>query len=491
MRYFLVTLGCPKNQVDSDSLVTHLQGSGWKKVEDPAGADLVVINTCSFIVPAVEESVETILEMAEARRDPAILVVAGCLVSRYGKGTLARLLPEVDLFLSPVEYAQVIPILEEILRHKAGGEGRKRSAGYPASPLTSPGIAGREEEAKGSLRRTHSSTLHRGYVYVKVSEGCHRRCAYCAIPRIRGHLVSRPVEEIVAEAAFFIRKGAREIVLVGQDTTSYGKDRGGRGCLHLLLKELCSLKGDFRIRVMYMHPEGVDNALLEAMHHPKVYPYFDIPFQHVDQEVLRAMGRKGDAERFRGLVDAIRQEFPGAALRATFMVGFPGEDAASFRRLYRFVEEARFDWLGIFGYSHEEGTPAYPLGGGCSPRVKSDRLRRLSSLQEEIMRDNARRMVGKVLRVLVEGESDEAPGYWEARSYREAPEVDGVVFVPREEGLKPGKWRHIRVITAEGIDLIAVQEMGRPEKANLRRSVDRIRGPSGEVTGRGAEGQEG
>ncbi|MGQ9536508.1 MAG: 30S ribosomal protein S12 methylthiotransferase RimO [Actinomycetota bacterium] len=469
MRYFLVTLGCPKNQVDSDFLVTRLRESGWKKVEDPAEADLVVVNTCSFIVPAVEESVETILEMAEARRDLGILLVAGCLVSRYGKGTLARLLPEVDLFLSPTEYAQVIPILRDCLRHKAGVLSRKRSAGCPATPLNSPDIAGREAEAKVSLRRTHSSTLNRGYVYVKVSEGCHRRCAYCAIPRIRGHLVSRPVEEIVAEAAFFIRRGAREIVLVGQDTTSYGKDIGGRGCLHLLLKELCSLKGDFRIRVMYMHPEGVDDALLEAMHHPKVYPYFDLPFQHVDQEVLRAMGRKGDADRFRGLVDAIRQEFPGAALRATFMVGFPGEDAASFRRLYRFVEQARFDWLGIFGYSQEEGTPAYPLGGGCSPRVKLERLRRLSSLQEEIMRENARRMVGKVLKVLVEGESDEAPGYWEARSYREAPEVDGVVFVTWDEGLKPGKWRQVRVVTEEGIDLIAVPVTRGTRKAKIRR----------------------
>lgn len=469
MRYFLVTLGCPKNQVDSDFLITRLQESGWKKVEDPAEADLVVVNTCSFIVPAVEESLETILEMAEARRDSSVMLVAGCLVSRYGKGTLARLLPEVDLFLSPVEYAQVISILKESLRHKAGVEGRKRSAGCPATPLTSPDIGGREAESKGSLRRTHSSTLRRGYVYVKVSEGCHRRCAYCAIPRIRGQLVSRPVEEIVTEAAFFIRRGAREIVLVGQDTTSYGKDRGGRGCLHLLLKELCSLKGDFRIRVMYMHPEGVDDALLEAMHHPKVYPYFDLPFQHVDQEVLRAMGRKGDADRFRGLVDAIRQEFPGAALRATFMVGFPGEDASSFRRLYRFVEETRFDWLGIFGYSQEEGTPAYPLGGGSSPRVKIDRLRRLSSLQEEIMRENARRMVGKVLKVLVEGESDEAPGYWEARSYREAPEVDGVVFVTRDEGLKPGKWRQVRVVAEEGIDLIAVPETRGPGKASIRR----------------------
>ncbi len=429
--YYLLTLGCPKNQVDSDLLESSLRRAGWKRLEGPADADVILVNTCSFIVPAVEESVEAVLELSDARKGGALLAVCGCLVSRYGKKTLAGLLPEVDLFVSPAEY----PRLPSLLRQKSGS---------------------REILPAGAVERTCSSTLHLGYVYLKVSEGCHRRCTYCAIPRIRGPLVSRPLEDIVKEAAFFLRRGAREMVLVGQDTTSYGRDLEGRGCLPLLLRELCGLGGDYRLRVMYMHPEGVDEELLEAMRHPRVYPYFDLPFQHVDPAVLRAMGRKGDLSSCRGLVESIRSVFPEAALRATFMVGFPGEDAASFRTLLGFVEEARFDWLGLFGYSQEEGTPAYPLGKGADGKVKRDRLRRLSLLQEEIMREKARLMVGRVLRVLVEGKSGEAPGYWEARSYREAPEVDGVVFIPDHEALGPGRWCEVRVTAAEDIDLIAL-----------------------------------
>ena len=430
MYFHLTTLGCPKNQVDSDCLAGMLLGAGWKFLDDPTRADLVIVNTCSFIVPAVEESVEAVLELAEARGRVSRMVVAGCLVSRYGKETLAELFPEVDLFISPAEYPELISMID--------------------------GCRGSEGEPPRGAARRFSSTLHKGYVYIKVSEGCNRRCAYCAIPRIRGPLLSRPEEEIAGEVSFFIRRGAREVILVGQDTTSYGRDRGGKSRLPSLLRGLSRLEGDFRIRIMYMHPEGVDEPLLEAMDHPKIYPYFDIPFQHVDPAVLGAMGRRGDLHSCREVVRAVRRAFPEAALRATFMVGFPGEDAPSFRRLYRFVEEARFDWLGLFGYSQEEGTPAYNLGEGSSRRVKNNRLRGLSLLQEEIMREKAGRLVGKDLRVLVEGKSDEAPGFWEARSYREAPEVDGVVFIPHGEDLRAGQWCEVRVTAAEGIDVVAV-----------------------------------
>jgi MiaB/RimO family radical SAM methylthiotransferase len=321
MYFHLTTLGCPKNQVDSDCLAGMLLGAGWKFLDDPTRADLVIVNTCSFIVPAVEESVEAVLELAEARGRESRMVVAGCLVSRYGKETLAELFPEVDLFISPAEYPELISMID--------------------------GCRGSEGEPPRGAARRFSSTLHKGYVYIKVSEGCNRRCAYCAIPRIRGPLLSRPEEEIAGEVSFFIRRGAREVILVGQDTTSYGRDRGGKSRLPSLLRGLSRLEGDFRIRIMYMHPEGVDEPLLEAMDHPKINPYFDIPFQHVDPAVLGAMGRRGDLHSCREVVRAVRRAFPEAALRATFMVGFPGEDAPSFRRLYRFVEEARFDWLGL------------------------------------------------------------------------------------------------------------------------------------------------
>lgn len=431
MNFFLLTLGCPKNQVDSDLLESFLRGAGWKIKENPGDADLILVNTCSFIVPAVEESIEAILELSSLKKRGTLMVVAGCLVSRYGKDTLGSLLPEVDVFISPDDYQRFPEILAGFLE-----SGRRAAVHLPG--------------------RGFSSTLERGYVYIKITEGCHRRCSFCAIPRIRGPLTSRPRWEILEEARFFLEQGARELILVGQDTTSYGRERYGKGHLPFLLEELSALEGDFRIRLMYMHPDGVDESLLEAMEHPRVYPYFDLPLQHLDAGILRAMGRKGDPSSYRGLIERIRERFPEAAVRATFMVGFPGEDARSFQLLYRFAAEMRFDWLGLFGYSQEEGTPAYTLGPGCPRRVKRDRLQELSQLQEEIMRERALQLVGRNMRVLVEGRSDEAPGFWEARSYREAPEIDGVIFIPDGEGLKAGEWCEVSIESAEGIDLIAI-----------------------------------
>lgn len=429
-RFYFLSLGCPKNDVDSDRMASALLRAGWEQSSSPLDAGLLVVNTCAFIASAVEESVESILDLADLREGGRRrLVVTGCLPTRYGAETLRRLLPEVDLFVDIPSYPRFASLVE--------------------------GREGEEEKAPPSAAdRTQAATLARGFVYLKIAEGCRRRCAYCAIPSIRGPLTSRPAAEIIAEARFFLARGARELVLVAQDTTSYGLDLAGGLRLPELIASLCALEGDFRIRVMYLHPEGLDRRLLESMREDRVCAYLDLPFQHVDPGVLAAMGRRGSAAEHGRLLRLVREVLGEAALRATFMVGFPGEDARSFLALYDFIAESRFDWVGLFGYSQEEGTPAFSLGKGVAAREKRRRVEALAELQEEIMREKAAGMVGRKLRVLVEGESEEAPGFWEARSFREAPDIDGVIFVKDEAGMEAGAFREVEITASEGIDLV-------------------------------------
>lgn len=429
-RFYLLTLGCPKNEVDSDCLASALERAGWRMTASPADAAVMVVNTCSFIVPAVEDSLESIMELADLREDGARpLVVAGCLVSRYGKDSLAPLLPEVDLFLAFKDYPRFALEMDALIGGGGGG-------------------------IQISSARERASTIDRGYVYVKISEGCARRCAYCAIPSIRGPLRSRAREAVVEEALFFLERGARELVLIAQDTTSYGIDLYGKRSLPALLRDLCAIGGDWRLRVMYSHPQGVDGRLLEAMGDPRICRYLDLPFQHVDAGVLAAMGRKGNAASHRGLLLAAGEALGEVAVRATFMTGFPGEDGKAFAALRDFIADARFDWLGLFSYSHEEGTPAFYLGEGVSAAVARARCAELAALQEDIMRAKAGAMVGRRMRVLLQGESAEVPGFWEARSEREAPEIDGVIFVPGQAESEAGALRDVVITASEGIDLI-------------------------------------
>jgi ribosomal protein S12 methylthiotransferase len=427
--FYLFNLGCPKNEVDSDCLASALLAAGWRMTRTPHDATIMVVNTCSFIVAAVEESLEAVMALGDLREDgERYLAVVGCLISRYGKESLVSLLPEVDLFIDFVDYPRLPALLNALL----------------------------EEEECRSLRmgREFSASLARGYVYLKISEGCNNRCSYCAIPFIRGPLLSRPREDITDEALFFLQRGVREIILIAQDTTSYGHDIYGKPSLPGLLADLCAMEGDWWLRIMYMHPERVDAEILEAMGNPRVCRYLDLPFQHVDAAVLQAMGRHGGAGSHRKLLHLAREVLGEVALRATFMVGFPGEDEKAYASLRDFVADTCFDWLGLFSYSHEEGTPAFSLGRGASAAVARARHRELAAIQEEIMRDKASAMVGRKLRVLVERESEEAPGFWEARSQREAPGVDGVIFIAHEESIHPGTLRDVEIIASEGIDLL-------------------------------------
>ncbi len=385
--FYILTLGCPKNEADSDRIVSTLLQCGFSRTANPEKATYILINTCSFIQAAVEESIETILDIASLKEVDKTknVVVLGCLYQRYGD-SLKRLLPEVDLFVHMNDYRNLPWLLDRPVN-------------------TTDGVG------ETSLPRDYFSGTERGWTYIKIAEGCEGSCSFCTIPRIKGPLVSRPVEEILEEASLAISLGIKEIILVAQDTSSYGKDLYGEPSLSVLLKDLVHLRGDFWIRLMYVQPEGVDGALLELLQENKVCSYLDIPLQHVDEKVLRKMGRKGGEKKFSSLMKMLRERVPGIALRSSFIVGFPGEDDTSFNRLKRFVENANFDWLSLFRFSPEEGTRAHSMGGWAGRAAAERRLSILREIQEEIMLQKARDMVGARIKVLVEGESEVAPGF--------------------------------------------------------------------------------
>jgi ribosomal protein S12 methylthiotransferase len=432
--FYLLTLGCPKNEVDSDFIIQVLTRGGWRRLPSPKGAEVILVNTCAFIAPAVEESLDAILELADYCDGGSRLVICGCLVSRYGTRSLEALLPEVSRFVMFHEYPRLPKILEGL------------EVSGPAKPENPPPA------------RRYSSTMKRGYVYLKIAEGCRGGCSYCTIPFIRGPLRSRSLEEVVEEASFFVGMGAKELVLVAQDTTAYGMDLYEERSLPRLLSALSELEGDFMIRVMYMHPEGVDGELIYSMASGKVQHYFDLTFQHVEERILVKMGRHAGDRRLRELVERIREAFPHASLRGTCMVGFPGEEEEDFRRLLDFVQDVRFDYLAVFTFYPEEGTRASLLPGRVDREVALERKRLLEEVQESISLERAKAMVGRRLRVLVEGVCEEDQDYLQARSYREAPEVDGLILIPRTGKIPLGSWQWVKVVGMEGLDLIAEPE---------------------------------
>jgi ribosomal protein S12 methylthiotransferase len=429
--FFLLTLGCPKNEADSDRISSHLIHWGYRSVSDPERASFLMVNTCAFIQAAVEESIEAILDLVEVKREGKArrLIVLGCLPQRYGE-ELVSLIPEVDAFVGQDNYDK-LPLLME-----AGLQAAKEPEGNP-------------------MPRNVYKGIERGRVYIKVADGCNHRCSFCTIPKIKGPLISRCLEEIVTEAEEALARGAKELVLVAQDTTSYGRDLEEQVSISSLLEKLISLQGDFWIRLMYVQPDGIDDRLLELLTEEKICSYLDIPLQHVDTSLLRKMGREGGERTFHHMVERIRRRVSGIALRSTFIVGFPGENEVTFKKLYNFVETVCFDWLALFRYSHEEGTRAFGYGMGV-PRSKAEGwLAVLRELQEEIMARKAKELVGSARKVLVEGPSDMVPGFYEARSYREAPEIDGLIFIPERDIERAADFYTVKFVGSEGIDLIA------------------------------------
>jgi len=434
MTFTIESLGCAKNQVDSEELIAHLQRSGLQWVAEPERAEAVIVNTCGFITSAKEESIRTALEL-KSRFPGKKVLLAGCLVARYGE-ELRRALGELDGFVGLRDPQG----LERLL---AAGTDRAQ-AGPPASPASRLGAA-----ARPAGRHLLS---YPGSAYLKIAEGCGNRCSYCAIPLIRGPLASRPLAEVVQEARELLGAGVRELVLIAQDLASYGMEagRGGPQLPHLL-RELLALPGEFWLRCLYIHPDHFPGELLELAADPRLLPYFDLPFQHASPAVLRRMGRRGSAESYLALLDRIREALPRAALRSTFLVGFPGESDEDFRRLLDFQRRAKLDWAGFFTYSREEGTAAFDLGPRVPGKTAEGRRRELERAQEAITARRLERHVGSQLDVLIE-EPVQGQALALGRAYLQAPEVDGLVVL-KASGLQPGRMYRASIERRNGVDL--------------------------------------
>ncbi|MCZ7525249.1 MAG: 30S ribosomal protein S12 methylthiotransferase RimO [Acidimicrobiia bacterium] len=427
-RFFVETLGCPKNVVDSEKVVASLEADGLSPAASPGEADLVVVNTCAFVEAARVESVETVLALAAARRPGARLVVTGCLAERYGS-ELAEALPEADAVVGFEGEGSLSEVLVDPPRRKPVGVRDLLELPRPAP--TAP------------------------WAYLKVAEGCDRACAFCAIPSFRGPQRSRPAEAVVSEARALVEGGAAELVLVAQDLASYGRDAGEPGALAPLLHRLDALRPDglVRIRLLYLYPSEVRGPLLASMLDlPSVVPYLDLSLQHAAPALLRRMRRWGSGDRFLELVEGIRAEVPGAAFRSSFIVGFPGETEDHHEELLGFLRAAELDWAGFFAFSPEDGTPAADLDGAVPADVVGERLRELGEVQDPVTASLRDALVGAEVEVLVDRVDDD--GAPVGRTHREAPEIDGVVRLARGPA-RPGDLVRARVVGAVGPDLVA------------------------------------
>ncbi len=436
MKIGFISLGCPKNLVDSEVMMGQLSRHGHEMTPDPAAADVIVVNTCSFIGPAREESIETILEMAEYKKTGRAkkLIVAGCLVEQY-RGEIRDTLPEVDAVIGVNDVERIVAVCE--------GSG----------VTTAPGGLYLYNEATPRLLATPSH-----YAYVKITEGCDHPCSFCVIPRFRGRFRSRRPESIVAEVSSLLARGVREINLIGQDTTSYGEDLELKDGLARLLDRLARIETPRAswIRFLYAYPNRLTRRLLETIAaHETLVNYIDLPLQHASARVLQRMKRGGSGDLFLKLLDRIRKTIPGVAVRTSMIVGFPGETEEEFEELCAFVEAARFDRLGVFSYSDEEASRSYHLDGKLPRRTLYNRRRRLMAIQRKISRQRNRQLRGRELPVLVEGPSAETELLWEARLATQAPEIDGVCYITDDGGIapKPGQIRRMRIRKAYDYDL--------------------------------------
>jgi ribosomal protein S12 methylthiotransferase len=434
----MVSLGCPKNLVDSEVMLGLVARAGHELTPRAEDADILIVNTCSFIEPAKQESIDTILEMAEYKKSGSAkkLVVAGCLVERYRQEILKEI-PEVDFVIGTNE-------LERVLE-ACSADGHRRSAESAANPYL-------YHEFTPRVRATP------GYsAYLKIAEGCDHPCSFCVIPQMRGRFRSRRFESVVREAENLARQGVREIALIGQDTTSFGQDLGLRDGLPSLLGELGKISELVWIRFLYCYPNRVGDALIEAVAEtPKVAKYFDIPLQHSSRSVLKAMRRGSSGDQFLKMLEKIRTAIPGVSLRTSFIVGFPGETDQDFEDLMTFVATAEFDHLGVFLYSNEESSASFALTHAVPRSVARRRQRRLMALQGKISRGRLRHKVGRSFPLLVEGRSTETDLLFQGRLESQAPEIDGQVFINDFEGAEPeaGDFRWVTVTAASDHDLV-------------------------------------
>ena len=429
MNVGFVHLGCSKNLVDTEMTIGLFKENGYKIVNNEEEADVLVINTCGFIEPAKEEAINTILEMAEYKKKRCkYLIVMGCLVERY-KEELSKAIPEVDLWIKYSSYSTIWEQIETILKS--------------------------EKENKNNLDFLNRViTTGNNFAYLRIAEGCSNFCTYCAIPKIRGPFVSRKMEEVIEEAKKLVNEGYEELIIIAQDTTKYGIDIYGESKLAELLKELCKIEKLKWIRFLYAYPETITEELIEVVkNEDKICKYFDIPIQHISNSVLKRMNRKSNGETIRNLIKRLRKEIPGVVIRTTVMVGFPGETKEDFEELYDFVKEARFERLGAFSFSKEEGTPAEKLKDQIHPMTKKSRYNKIMSLQQKIASETQQEMVGKELEVLIETKTFDGK-YYVGRSYREVPDIDGLIYIEMVDKALEGKFVKCKITKASGYDLI-------------------------------------
>lgn len=436
MKILFISLGCDKNLVDTEVMLGLLASRGYEMTDDEAQADVIVINTCCFIHDAKEESIQNILEMAEYKKQGKIraLIVTGCLAQRYRQEIIDEI-PEVDEVLGTTAYDKILDAVDAAL----AGEHSVMLSDLDALPLP-------------DTKRLVTTGGH--FAYLKIAEGCDKHCTYCIIPKIRGNFRSVPMEHLLKEAQELADHGVKELILVAQETTLYGKDLYGEKSLHILLKKLCKISGIRWIRILYCYPEEITDELIRVMkEEPKICHYLDLPIQHANDTILGRMGRRTSKQELVDIIGKLRSEIPDICLRTTLITGFPGETKEQHEELMEFVDEMEFDRLGVFTYSPEEDTPAAEMPDQIDEEVKLDRQADLMELQQEIAFDNAQDMVGREVLVMIEGKVADENAYV-GRTYRDAPNVDGLIFINTDEELLSGDFARVKVTGAIDYDLI-------------------------------------
>lgn len=445
MNVGFVSLGCSKNLIDTEMMIGIFKNNNFNIVNEPSKADVIVVNTCGFIESAKEEAINTILEMAEYKKTGKckVLIATGCLVERY-KEELEKALPEVDILLKYSDYAE---------------EKGKSAEVFKETLKNIYTII--EKSDNNKLENTELDFMNRvvttgeQYAYLRIAEGCDNRCTYCAIPYIRGAFSSRKIEDIVKEAEILVASGRKELILIAQDTSKYGKDIYGEAKLAELLKELCKIKELKWIRFLYTYPEDITDELIQVVkENDKICKYFDIPIQHISDKVLKRMNRKCTGESIKNTIAKLRKEIPGVVIRTTLMVGFPGETQEDFEELYNFVKETKFDKLGAFTYSKEDGTPAARLKEQIHPMTKKSRYNKIMKLQQEISKENEKKQLGKELEILIEDITPDKK-YYLGRSYMDVPGIDGIAYVENtsKENLI-GKYVKAKAVKVKEYDMI-------------------------------------
>ena len=436
MNIFFVSLGCDKNLVDSEEMLGALTSGGYRITDDESKADVIIVNTCCFIHDAKEESIQTILEMASYKEQGncKALIVTGCLAQRY-KEEITQEIPEVDAVLGTNSQKSILEAVSKAL------EGKVTHIFTPLEGI--PDLPGKRIMTTGGY-----------YEYLKIAEGCDKHCTYCIIPSIRGSYRSVPMEKLISQAEELAEQGVKELILVAQETTLYGKDLYGKKSLHLLLKKLCQIPGIHWIRILYCYPEEIYPELIDTIRtEKKICHYLDLPIQHASDRILKKMGRRTTKQQLKDIVGELRRNIPDIMLRTTLITGFPGETAEDHEELMEFVNEMEFERLGVFTYSPEENTPAALMKNQIEEEVKENRKEELMELQQEISLDNGEKLIGKTLTVMVEGKVADENAYV-GRTYGDAPGIDGYIFINTGELLMSGDFVRVKVTGALEYDLI-------------------------------------